>query len=506
MVMNAAPIWTETVEVPKLAPLRRDQEVDVVVIGGGITGVTAAYLAKKSGATVALLEKDRFGMAETGHTTAHLTCATDLRLHELVEKFGRDHAQATWDAGLAAIHQIHEICEAEQIRSEFAWVPGYLHAPLEGGVSDEDRAGLERDAELAGQLGFDAEFLRKVPFVGLPGVRLPNQAKFHPLKYLLGLLKTIRGKGSDLFENSEVTEIEVNPVVVHANGHRIEAKYVIIATHVPLQGATGMMKAALFQSKLAPYTSYAVGAKIPSGTVPPALFWDTSEPYSYLRIDQKRGHAYAIFGGADHKTGQALDPEKHYEQIEKRLRKLFPAATIDHRWSGQVIETNDGLPYMGETAERQFVATGFSGNGMTFGTLGAMMAVDAYQGRKNPWSELFDVRRKTLSGAWNYLRENKDYPYYLLKEWLAKPSASSLRAVQRGQGKIVQVEGKKVAAFRDEKGKLSVRSAVCPHLGCIVRWNGAEKTWDCPCHGSRFQATGEVMGGPAETPLAEVEK
>ena len=502
--MSTNSYWADTARVPQFLPLHRDLEVDVAVIGGGITGVTAAYLLTKAGATVALLERGRFAGGETGHTTAHLTCVTDVRLHELVKTFGRDHAQAAWDAGTAAINQIEEIIEAEKVACDFHWVPGYLHAPVSKRTDADEIKALQDDARLAVELGFDAEFVESAPFVECPGVRFANQAIFHPQKYLAGLLETLKARGCQIFENTEVGKFEVEPAVVKANDHATRCKFVVVGTHVPLQGAAGTLSATLLQTKLAGYSTYAVGAQIPIGIAPQASFWDTADPYFYLRIENRMTHDYAILGGADHKTGQAGDPEQHHARVEKRLRQLFPAATIDHRWSGQVIETNDGLPLIGESTPGQFVATGFSGNGMTFGTLAAMMAGDAFAKRKNPWSQLFDVnRKKLLGGAWNYLVENKDYPFYMAKEWLTKPDASSLREVKRGEGKIVLVGGSKIAAYRDEQGKLSVKSAVCSHMGCIVRWNGAEKTWDCPCHGSRFQATGEVIFGPAEVPLSE---
>jgi glycine/D-amino acid oxidase-like deaminating enzyme/nitrite reductase/ring-hydroxylating ferredoxin subunit len=384
-------------------------------------------------------------------------------------------------------------------------VPGYLHAPASKRTDADEIATLQEDARLAIELGFDAEFLEQTPFVECPGVRFANQALFHPQKYVAGLLRVLKEREGQLFENTEASEIQVDPAVVKANGHNIRCKFVVIATHVPLQGATGTVSAALFQTKLAAYSTYTIGAQIPKDTVPQASFWDTADPYFYLRIDHRKIHDYAILGGADHKTGQTRDPERHYGRVAKRLRQLLPHAKIDHRWSGQVIETNDGLPLIGEIVPGQFVATGFSGNGMTFGTLGAMMATDAFAKRKNPWSRLFDVNRKKLTGVWDYLVENKDYPFYMAKQWLTEPDASALRGVKRGEGKIVLLGGGKVAAYRNDKGKLSVKSAVCTHMGCIVRWNDVEKTWDCPCHGSRFQATGEVMAGPAETPLTDKE-
>jgi len=336
------------------------------------------------------------------------------------------------------------------------------------------------------------------------GVKFSHQAKFNPLKYLAALLRTIPGKGSYVFEHSEVEVVQPKPLLVKAGNYRVRCSYVVLATHNPIMGKTALTSATLFQTKLFLYTSYAIGGKITPGTIPEASFWDTAEPYNYLRIDRYRNCAYAILGGEDHKTGQIGKPEQAYQRLEKRLKKLIPNARMDSRWSGQVIETSDGLPYIGETAENQFAATGFGGNGMTFGTLSAMMALDALHKQENPWRELFDPHRKNVSGAWRYVRENRDYPYYLLRDRF-RAGTKSQKSIPRNEGRILDRNGKKVAAYRDEHGKLSFCSPVCTHLGCVVRWNGAEKTWDCPCHGSRFKATGEVIGGPAETPLSEAE-
>jgi nitrite reductase/ring-hydroxylating ferredoxin subunit len=266
-----------------------------------------------------------------------------------------------------------------------------------------------------------------------------------------------------------------------------------------------MFRALLFQTRLALYTSYVIGAKLPHGCVPEALFWDTADPYHYLRVDHHRDHDYAIFGGEDVKTGQEKDPASVFISLEEELKKWLPAARVTHRWLGQVIETNDGLPFIGQTAENQFVATGYCGNGFTLGTLAAIMARDAFLKRENPWADLLDVhRRKLLGGTWRYITENIDYPYHMLRDRLARAESKSLDDVPRGEGKIVNLHGKKVAAFRDVRGELTLLSPVCTHLKCIVRWNDADKTWDCPCHGSRFKATGEVFSGPAESPLEKL--
>jgi glycine/D-amino acid oxidase-like deaminating enzyme/nitrite reductase/ring-hydroxylating ferredoxin subunit len=502
--MKSMSYWLDSAILPKFPSLLRDLHVDVVVVGGGITGITAAYLFKKSGHKVALVERQRCGRVDSGQTTAHLTCVTDRRLHELVSDFGKESAKAVWEAGFAAIDQIAAIIRNEKLKCDLKWVPGYLHASLKGDAKKE-REGLEKDAQLAQELGFEAEFLDSIPYFKQPGVRFSNQAKFHPLKYLSALARMIPGKGSYLFENAAAETFEEKPLTVHAGSHKIRCDYIFLATHTPLMGTTGLVSATLFQTKLSLYTSYVLGASLPRGLLPEASFWDTGNPYYYLRVDRRRGFDFAILGGEDHKTGQESDTELPYRRLKQMLREILPSAEVTHRWSGQVIETNDGLPFIGETAKQQFTATGFAGNGFTFGTFGAMMAVDAFLGKKNPWSELFDVSRKKLKGGmWDYLKENKDYPYYLLRDWLGRADGTSLKQLRKGQGKILNLAGKKVAAYRNQNGKVSLRSPVCTHLKCIVGWNKAEKTWDCPCHGSRFKATGEVLTGPAEEDLEEI--
>ena len=318
-------------------------------------------------------------------------------------------------------------------------------------------------------------------------------------------MPAIAGNGGYVFEHAPVDEVEEEPLAVRVGEHKIKCRYVILATHTPLMGKTNILSATLFQTKLALYTSYALGARIPQGSWPEASFWDTADPYNYLRIERRRGFDYAILGGQDHKTGQESDTAAAYQRLEKHVQRLMPNAALDHRWSGQVVETPDGLPYIGETSERQFAATGFAGNGMTFGTLGAMMAVDAFLRRKNPWAGLFGITRKPFpGGSLKYLQENKDYPYYLVRDRLGRAQSKSLRGFPRNHGKIINLQGKKVAAYRNEQGRVSFCSPVCTHLKCIVAWNDTEKTWDCPCHGSRFKPTGQVIAGPAEEDLEKL--
>ncbi len=501
-----APYWDTGVPLRHHPRLHGSTSCDVVIVGGGITGLTAAYLLSRAGRKVVLLERSALDSVDSGATTAHLTCVTDTRLSELVSSFGRDHAQAVWDAGLAAIAVIDDIVRTERIDCHFAWVPGYLHAPMQGETTDRDIEDLRKEADVAADLGFDAFFVERAPFVNQPAVEFTGQARFHPRLYLKGLIGAIERAGGRIHEDSPVEDIEDDPLVVVTPDGRVTCEHVIIATHNPVPGKAGFLRTTLLQTKLALYSSYAVAGQVQRGRVPDALFWDTGDPYRYIRIDRQNGHDTVIYGGEDHKTGQADDPASRFETLSAALRALVPGITITNQWSGQVIETADGLPYIGEIAARQFLATGYSGNGMTFGTLSAVMAADRIEGRPNPWRDLFDVdRTKVRGGLWDYLRENKDYPYYLIRDRFAGPDGKSVRAIRRGSGMVLDVSGHRVAAYRGDDGTVTMKSAVCTHMGCYVHWNNAESTWDCPCHGSRFQPTGEVLSGPATAPLNDVD-
>ena len=401
--------WLASASIPPRPPLSRDLKVDVLVVGAGITGTTSAYLLRKAGLTVALVERERVATIDTGHTTAHLTHVTDVRLSELEKNFGSDHAQAAWDAGAAAIDLIESITRDEQIDCEFTRVPGYLHVPADS-HTEKERSKLQDDAALAAKLGFDAEYLEAVPHFGLPGVRFANQGEFHPRKYIAGLVAAIDRDGGHVFEGSAAGEFDGEKRRVKVNGHWIEFGRVMIATHNPLLGLSGIAGATLFQTKLALYSSYAIGARIPRGAMPLALYWDTKEPYDYWRVHRyDEDSDYVIFGGEDHKTGQVEQTNECFARLRAKFQESMPEGRVEHRWTGQVIETDDGLPFIGENAEHQFTGTGFAGNGMTFGTVTAMMAGDWATGAKNPWSELFAVDRKKIKGAaWDYLRENKD--------------------------------------------------------------------------------------------------
>lgn len=497
-------LW-RSIKTPSLPAHDLPSHVDVVVVGAGITGLTAAYLLKKTGKRVAVLERERLGSGDTGNTSAHLTHVTDLRLSDLRKRFGKDVAQLVWHGGEAAIDLIETLVSELQIDCGFQRVPGFLYAAIDGEKDESEN--MREEFELAIELGFSAQFHHKGPIRGLPAVSYADQAIFHPLRYAAALAQAVEGDGSIVCEQSEFAEALDDPMAVIVNGRTITCDHLIIATHVPLMGLTGLVSATLFQTKLYPYSSYVLGARITRSSLAPGLYSDTSDPYYYLRLHDAGDHLYAIFGGADHKTGQSENTEQCYAQVAKTLGKILPAAEVERRWSGQVIETSDGLPYIGQTAARQFVATGYAGNGLTFGTLAGIMAHDWVLGRGNPWCDVLDPHRKALtSGLTTFIGENVDFPVRFILDRLRRDRTSAVSSVARGDGKVLTVAGKPTAVHRTESGKLIMVSAVCTHLGCHVRWNKAEQTWDCPCHGSRFTPEGLVLGGPAEEPLERITK
>jgi glycine/D-amino acid oxidase-like deaminating enzyme/nitrite reductase/ring-hydroxylating ferredoxin subunit len=500
--LNAEPYWFQ-VSLPTFSPLKTDIEVDVAIVGGGLTGLTAAYLLATEGARVALIDRGSLASADTGHTTAHLTYVTDYRLHELVDHFGKDGAQAFWQAGSQAIDKIESIAAKLSIDCEFKRVPGYLHQSRRH--QDKDSADeinrLRRDLELAQELGFSVSWTDSVPYANLPGIRFEDQAKFHPRKYLSGLVNALRAMNVQIFEHTSYEEMEEKPTAVRANGKRIKCDYVVIATHNPVMGMQGMLSATLQQTKLSLYSSYVLGARLPTASVPEGLYWDTHDPYDYLRVDNQVDHQYVIFGGDDVKTGQEPDTARVFETLAARFTSMFPQAQITHRWMGQVVETDDGLPFIGENASRQFIATGFCGNGFTLGTVAAVMATERFMARDHQCSDLFRVDRKAFhGGVWRYLKENIDYPTHLVKDRLKKPELQ-FEDLENGQGGLVMMDGEKVAAYRADNGELQLCSPTCTHMGCLVKWNNVDRTWDCPCHGSRFKPDGAVFSGPAEKPL-----
>jgi glycine/D-amino acid oxidase-like deaminating enzyme/nitrite reductase/ring-hydroxylating ferredoxin subunit len=484
-------LWLRTVADPGFPPLTGDTSVDVCVVGGGIAGVTAARLLQRLGKRVALLDQGRIGNGVTGYTTAHLTDALDTRWFELRKTFGNDGARLAAQSHRAAIDYIARTVDEEKLDCGFRHLPGYLY-------SEESSDQIVREHEAARACGIEVTLIDRapLPFPTKKALRFERQGQFHPLRYLLPLARQIAQRGGLVHEHTRALEVrDGEPCTVRTAQGLLRATHVIVCTHTPMNDRFFM------HSKLAQYRTYVVTAR-PVQRIE-GLFWDDSDPYHYLRMQDEQ----LIAGGEDHKVGQRANTNESYARLREYVRARFDAP-VESQWSAQIVEPVDGLPYIGRNSLdlRVFIATGFSGNGMTGGTLAAMLLADLVLGKSNDWESLYKATRLSAGAAVEWTKENVDYPLHLVVDALKRAPASTLDSVARGEGRIVTVAGKKVAASRDEDGKLTLLSPICTHMACTVRWNAAEKSWDCPCHGARYDVDGDVLNGPAIKPLAKKQR
>ena len=495
-------VWRWTA-LPELSPLAGNAVCDVCVVGAGIAGLTTAYLLTRAGLKVCVVEMNQMGGGETGRTTAHLTHALDDRYFNLEKLHGQSGAQIAAASHTAAIDLIESIVRDEKLDCAFERLEGYLFLKP-GDPADT----LERELEATHRAGLSAvEKVARAPLTSFdtgPALRFPRQAQLHPLKYLAGLTEAILQRGGKVFTNTRAQKITGGSVatITTQAGHTITAAAVVVATNTPINDVVTI------HTKQAGYQTYVIGARVPAGAVPWALYWDTGDPYHYLRLHQLDSDAdLLIVGGEDHKTGQAEHPEQCFSRLEAWTRAHFPMLTgIEYRWSGEVMEPVDGLAFIGPNPSGEanvYIATGDSGNGMTHGTIAGLLLTDLIQGRQNEWAQLYDPARVTPRALKEFVRENLDLAVYLT-DWVTGGTTDEVANLPCGSGAIVRSGLRKLAVYRDAAGTLHEHSAVCTHLGCIVHWNNTEQTWDCPCHGSRFDPYGKVLHGPASRDLAPV--
>jgi glycine/D-amino acid oxidase-like deaminating enzyme/nitrite reductase/ring-hydroxylating ferredoxin subunit len=496
-------VWSEATPAPAYEPLSGNVAVDVAVVGGGITGITAALLLARTGRSVAVVEARRIGKGETGKTTAHLTEVLDAPYHTLVSRFGAGGARLAAAAQRAAIERIAAFADECGIDCDFHRVPAFLFAETHA-----ERAVLERECAAAVRVGVAATLVDSapLPFRIEGALRFENQARIHPRMYLQGLERALVAMRGQIFEDTQVTAIaEGDPCRVISDRGVISARNVIVAAHVPI------VNRFLLHAKLAAYRSYVVGVDLGSDAgVGDALFWDMADPYHYIRLHEIGGRRYLLVGGEDHKVGESDDTTAPFERLESYVRVRFgrDVAATDYRWSGQIVTSADGLPYVGRNSLSNdvYVATGYAGNGVTQGTMAAMVIADQIVGRDNALSELLDATRiKPLASAGAVLAENIDYPKHMLTDRLRGGGGASgveaLASIAPGEGQVLSIDKERLAVYRNGNGQLSALSPVCTHLGCLVHWNTTEKSWDCPCHGSRFDPHGRVLNGPAVAAL-----
>lgn len=476
--------------------LKKDLEVDVAIVGGGIAGITAAYLLSKSNIKVALFEMDTLVSGETGYTTGFITKVFDTPLQELIHSLGDAKARLLWESSQNMIDFIEKVSIEEKIECEFMRCPAYMYSGNEKGTE-----WLQKEVSSAQSLGFDdVQFSldKDLSFSSASYMKVENQAKYHVGKFLLGLAQKAQENGALIFEHTKVDDLSGRTeITLTIGGLKVLAKKVIIATNNPFNSPIDI------QERLKPYISYVIELKVPKESIEEALYWDTEDPYHYFRIDRKETHDVVILGGEDHKNGHQPQGDP-YKNLEKYFQKLFPTIKYEilNTWSGQILESVDGIPFIGETVfnASQLVSTGFAGNGMTFGPLSAHIHKDIILQNKSGLIPLFTPKR--FGGTLEFLKHGievgKDAVTGFIKSF---KNEDSFNKVQENSGMVITVGGKKMAVYKDEKGNVTKLSPYCTHQKCIVNWNQGDKTWDCPCHGSRFSKSGEVITGPAIRPL-----
>lgn len=496
-------VWMATAAVPVFSPLAGDIATDVCVIGAGIAGLSTAYLLSRQGRNVILIDALGVGAGETGRTTAHFA-PPDEWYAGVENALGADKARLVAESFSQSIDLVESIVAEEHIDCEFRRLDGYLYT-----LAGTEFKDMDQELQAALRCGVDAHKWPRVPGLGFdtgPCIQYKNLAQFHPLKYLNGLAQAVVRKGGHIHGQTRALGIEGDHgmQVVSTPGGKIRAQSVVVATNTPFNNRLVM------HTKQAGYRTYVIGIRVPPDSLPRLLLWDTGDPYYYVRLATPHpdaDHDLLIVGGADHKVGQDTHPEHRYDEIEHWVRSHFPMAqSVEYRWSGEVMEPSDGVAYLGRNPlddNNVYIVTGDSGNGMTHGTIGAMLITDLIMGRYNPWTSIYDPARKVKHGISDFVTEQANTLSQYGK-WVKTGEVESAQDIEAEEGAIVQEGLHKLAVYRDAQGDLHTLSAKCTHLGCVVQWNSAERSWDCPCHGSRFGIDGEVLHGPAAGPLEAV--
>ena len=501
-------LWMDSASLPVYPALTENASTDVCVIGAGIAGLTTAYLLASEGTQVIVVDDGQVGSGETSRTTAHLSNEIDDRYVEVARVHGEDGARIAADSHTRAIDFIERFVRDNDVECDFARLDGYLFL-CEGDTHEI----LDSELAAARRAGVIVESVNNAPlpiFDTGPCLRFPNQARIRPLVYISALADAVVRAGGRIYSRSHVVNTESKngriTVSIEKPEVKISANQLVVCTNSPINDLMAM------HTKQAPYRTYVVGARVPRGSVVDALYWDTEEPYHYARLQpaaEGESHDILLVGGEDHKTGQESDMQSRFRNLERWTRDHFAdVADFPYHWSGQVMEPADLLAFIGRNPgdENVYICTGDSGMGMTHGTIAGLLISDLIAGRENPWAKLYDPSRISINlGALReYVRENANVGV-MYTEWLRPMDGESPHDLAAGEGVVTRRKGHPIAIYRDGDGALHEMSAVCPHLKCIVHWNTLEKSWDCPCHGSRFDAYGKVFSGPAVSSLEPVE-
>ena len=493
--------WLESCPETSYPPVPSTVRVDVAIVGGGIAGLSTAYELKRRGKTVAVIEAHRIAASVTGYTTAKITSLHTTIYSELLDSFGEDKARLYGESQQAGLERIATLVDTLGIDCEFSRQDAYTYVREESEVQS-----VRDEAETASRLGLPASFVTEspLPFPIAGAVRFTDQAQFHPRQYLLALAEQIVGDGSHVFEGSRMKgldEGEPNRVVCETG--EVLADEVVIATHYPV------LDRGLMFARLEPHRDVVVAGLLPEGQDLHGMYISTEPATHSVRVSPHPDGQLVIVGGEPWKTGKEEDVQARYDKLGSWMQETFGVTEIRYRWSTQDNTSVDGVPYIGVLhpgAEHAWVACGFRGWGMTNGALSGLLLADRITGVESPWADLYDPTRvKPLASAKDFAKMQVDAVKGLVVDAVKPPQVESVDQIERGDGAIARVNGEKAAVYRDEDGQLHCLSARCTHMGCIVAFNNAEKSWDCPCHGSRFDHQGAVLQGPANRPLEKVD-
>ena len=477
-----------------------DVVFDVIIVGGGITGITTALQLQKAGKKCLIAEAHTIGFGTSGGTTAHLNTFMDSSYADIEKNFGEQNAQLVLKAAIAAIDLVKNNVDAYNIDCGFSELPGYVYSK-----DDEQTAELDKIFEASLKAGCDVAYADSIPVTDdfIKALRYEKQAQFHPSQYLYAVAKAFEAAGGVLLQDCRITDVtsENDRLEVESSKGKLVAQHLVYATHIP-PGVN------LLHFRCAPYRSYVMALTLNDNNYPDALAYDMFDVYHYYRTQEIDGQKYLVAGGEDHKTAHHDNTEECFSNLESYLRERFSIKEVAFKWSSQYFEPTDGLPYIGHlpgNPETVYVATGFGGNGMTYSHVTALLLTDLITNGTSEYAALFSPARvKPVAGFESFVKEAADVVSRFIGDRFNKEKIESLSEILPGEGKLVKYEGESIALFKDEQGLLYAVNPACTHINCTVAWNIAERSWDCPCHGSRFSVEGEMLTGPARKNLERI--
>lgn len=492
-------LWQPTVNEYRCAnKIRSNTLYDVVIVGGGITGISTALLLQNAGMNCLVLEANNLCFGTTGGTTAHINTLLDVPYSTIEKNFSKEKAKLVASSLKEGVDLIRANVKKYAIDCEFVNTTATLFAQDDKQVEE-----LEKISKATTDAGIENNFINEIsiPISFVKALQVNNHGKFNPVRYVYKLAEEFEKAGGTIVQQCKVLNAdEAENVSIETSRGNCSARFLIYATHIP-PGVN------LLHFRCIPYRSYAMAVTLKNKNYPDDLLYDMYDPYHYYRSQEIDGKKYFIAGGYDHKTAHEENQEYCFTKLESHIRKHFDVGEIVNKWSSQFYESPDGLAYIGQLPghEKIYVATGYGGNGMPYSNVAALSLKRTICREDNPYQELYDPNRlKPVAGFKNFVRHNADVVKQFASKFFSGEDMKELAELATNEGKIVKFKGEKLALFKDENGGLHALSPICTHVGCEVKWNDAEQSWDCPCHGARYSYDGQVLTGPASKDLAKV--